>query len=201
MKEKGNFGKAFDELLHGKDEAHAGVDAPTETVHGFDPEPSAAHIAAVMGAQTQAPRQSAEATITSDMVIKGSVTSASNINVFGTILGDVGCENDMIVSGHIEGNISARSFQLVSGSINGDIIAKSMVDLAQGSSVNGNISAERISVDSKVTGNLNASNVVRLNANAVIDGNIKAGSISIQEGAELKGNLDIHKVQEKPETI
>jgi len=201
MKEKSNFGKAFDKLLHGKDEDHETAETGVETVAGFDPEPSAAHIAAVAGAQAQPPRQSAEATITADMVIKGSVTSASNINVFGTILGDVNCENDMVVSGHIEGNINARSFQLVSGSITGDINAKSMVDLAQGSNVNGNITAERVSVDSKVTGNLSASNVVRLNANAVIDGNIKAGSISIQEGAELKGNLDIHKAQEKIEKL
>jgi cytoskeletal protein CcmA (bactofilin family) len=51
-------------------------------------------------------------------------------------------------------------------------------------------------VDSKVTGNLNATQAIRLNGNAIIDGNIKAGSLSIQEGAELKGNVDIHKTHE-----
>lgn len=197
MKERGNFGKAFDELLRGKSEDQGEAEDSDETVSGFDPEPSAAHLAALASAQTPMPRQTPDATITADMVIKGSVTSASNINVFGTILGDVVCESDMIVSGRIEGNISARSFQLLSGSISGDISAKSLVDIAQGSSVSGNIIAERITVDSKITGNLGASNVVRLNANAVIDGNIKAGSIAIQEGAELKGNLDIHKAQEQ----
>lgn len=197
MKEKSNFTKAFDELLRGKNDDQETSEDSSEPVSGFDPEPSSAHLASMSATSTPTPRQSPEATITADMVIKGSVTSASNINVFGTIFGDVACENDMVVSGHIEGNISARSFQLLSGSISGDINAKSMVDIAQGASVNGNIAAERIIIDSKITGNLSASNVVRLNANAVIDGNIKAGSIAIQEGAELKGNLDIHKTQEK----
>ena len=102
----------------------------------------------------------------------------------------------MMVSGRIEGNVSARSLQLVSGMISGDIVAKAMVEISQGASVNGNITAERIMVDSRVSGNLNASGTVRLNANACIDGNIKSAALSVQEGAELKGNIDIHKSSE-----
>jgi cytoskeletal protein CcmA (bactofilin family) len=196
MKEKSNLTKAFDELLHGKSEGEGQEEPQSEIASEFDPQPSAAHLASLNAAAAPSPRQTPEATITADMVIKGSISSASNINVFGTILGDVTCENDMVVSGRIEGNVNARSFQLLSGSISGDIIAKSIVEIAQGSSVNGNITAERIMADSKITGNLNATSVVRLNANAVIDGNIKSGSLAMQEGAELKGNVDIHKVQE-----
>jgi len=198
MYERKGFWQSFDELLHGKEENQESSQAQGEDETKFGPQPSSAHLAALNSVYDASPHQSPEATITSDMVIKGTVTSTSNINVFGTILGDVVCENDMTVSGHIEGNISARSFQLVSGSISGDIVAKSLVEVAQGSSINGNVSAERIIVDSKVTGNLNATQAIRLNGNAIIDGNIKAGSLSIQEGAELKGNVDIHIVHDTP---
>jgi len=200
MKDKGNFSKAFDELLHGKAGEMNLQDSPEEAPPDFSPEPSTAHLAGVSASSAPQIRQSPEATITADMVIKGSITSASNINIFGTVLGDVTCENDMIISGRIEGNINARSFQLLSGSISGDIIAKSIVEISQGATVNGNISAERVMVDSKVTGNISAANVVRLNANAFVDGNIKANTLSVQEGAELKGNVDIHKSQEKAGT-
>lgn len=196
MKEKSNLTKAFDELLRGKSDEEVLSEPQPEIAAEFDPQPSSAHLASLSSASPPSPRQTPEATVTADMVIKGSISSASNINVFGTILGDVTCENDMIVSGRIEGNVSARSFQLLSGSISGDIVAKSTVEIAQGSSVNGNITAERITVDSKITGNLNAASLVRLNVNAFIDGNIKSGAVSIQEGAELKGNVDIHKTQE-----
>jgi cytoskeletal protein CcmA (bactofilin family) len=196
MKEKSNLTKAFDELLHGRSEDDGQQAPQSEIGPEFDPRPSAAQLASLNAAAAPSLHQTPEATITADMIIKGSISSASNINVFGTILGDVSCENDMIVSGRIEGNVSARSFQLLSGSITGDIVAKSIVEIAQGSSVNGNITAERITADSRITGNLNAGSVVRLNANAVIDGNIKSSSLAVQEGAEIKGNVDVHKAQE-----
>lgn len=201
MKEKGNLSKAFDELLHGRSEQdHANppeIDASTEVrvPDRFAPSPSPAYLAGQSQTPVAPVRQS-EAIITSDMVIRGSITSASNISVFGTVLGDVTSESDMMVSGRIEGNVSARSLQLVSGTISGDITAKALVEISQGASVNGNIVAERISVDSRVTGNLIAAATVRLNANACIDGNIKASALSVQEGAELKGNLDIRKAGE-----
>ncbi len=200
MKEKGNLTKAFDELLHGRtDQTSEGMGGSHDTADvpiadTYSPAPSPAHMAGQ--GQTPSPPRQSEAIITSDMVIRGSITSASNISVFGTVLGDVSSESDMMVSGRIEGNVSARSLQLVSGTISGDINAKAMVEIAQGSSVNGNITAERIMVDGCVTGNINAAGTARLNANACIDGNIKASALSVQEGAELKGNVDIRKSAE-----
>ncbi|HOE76809.1 MAG TPA: polymer-forming cytoskeletal protein [Rectinema sp.] len=200
MKEKNNLTKAFDELLHGKSYELENEQPSIDAAHDPDPQPSAAQLASLAASTASPARQSSEATITADMVIRGTICSASNINVFGTVFGDVSCENDMIVSGKIEGNISARSLQLLSGAIIGDIEARSIVEIVQGSTVNGNISAERIAVDSRVIGNLNAAALVRLNANAVIDGNIKSGSLAVQEGCQLKGNVDIHKAEEGEST-
>ncbi|HNP93961.1 MAG TPA: polymer-forming cytoskeletal protein [Rectinema sp.] len=197
MKEKNNLSKAFDELLHGKSDELEDGQRSTDSAPNFDPQPSAAQLASLSALAAPSVRQSPEATITADMVIRGTISSASNINVFGTVFGDISCENDMIVSGKIEGNISARSLQLLSGAITGDIEARSTVEIVQGSTVNGNIAAERIVVDSRVTGNLNATALVRLNANAVIDGNIKASSLAVQEGCQLKGNVDTHKTEEQ----
>ena len=136
-----------------------------------------------------------EAIITTDMVIKGTVSAQSNISIEGTIIGDVSSEGDVVVKGRVEGNVIVHSLSIKAGSIVGDILCSGAIIIAEHSSIDGNIKAEHIDVNGKVTGNLESSGKIILNPHSVIDGNVAAAELSMTEGAELRGNVSVHKTK------
>ncbi len=205
MKRRGNFSKAVEELIgikqnDGEDgeaqEAVAVEEASPQTGYAEGPRDFDGRFGLSGGAVPTVYKSEAStpvAVITEDMVIKGTVNSQANILVEGTILGDVLSEGDCIVRGKIEGNVNLRSLLVEAGSIGGDISAGSAVIIEEKSSIHGNIKAERIEVNGSVTGNLDSETKIVLKSQAVVDGNIKAKELAIQEGAELKGSVNVHK--------
>jgi cytoskeletal protein CcmA (bactofilin family) len=190
VKKHGNFSRAVEDLMSGNisGSGDAGAEAAVEADDREEAENPAPMLRRVG-------EGAVEAVITSDMVIKGTVTSSSNISIAGTILGDVGCEGDIAVRGKIEGNVTVQSLVLQAGTITGDIVSSGAVVVMESSTVNGNIKAERIEVNGKVVGNLDSSAKVILNQRAAIEGNITAEGLSITEGAELKGSVNVHKAE------
>lgn len=136
-----------------------------------------------------------EAVITSDMVIKGTVSAQSNISIEGTIVGDVSSEGDVVIKGRVEGNVIVHSLSIKAGSIVGDIVCSGAIIIAEHSSVDGNIKAEHIDVNGKVTGNLESTGKIILNPHSEIEGNVAAAELSMTEGAELRGNVSVHKAR------
>lgn len=191
MKKHGNFSQAFEELVNGKvGESDAG-EAEVAQPGDLGPVPAAARFPEVRHVEEKL----REAVITADMVIKGTVTSSSNIAISGTILGDVSSEGDIVIQGKVEGNVVAHSLVVQAGTITGDINSSGSVVIVENSTVNGNIKADRIEVNGKVAGNLDSAAKVTLNSHAVIDGNIVAAGLLMMEGAELKGNVNVHKTE------
>ena len=196
MKKHGNFSQAFEELVNGKtgesesEEAEAGLPG-TERPNLSEPGAASVRFPEVRHVEEGL----REAVITVDMVIKGTVTSSSDIAISGTILGDVNSEGDIVVRGKVEGNVVAHSLVVQAGTIAGDISSSGSVLIVENSTVNGNIKADKIEVNGKVTGNLDSAAKVTLNSHAVVDGNIAAAGLLMMEGAELKGNVNVHKAE------
>jgi cytoskeletal protein CcmA (bactofilin family) len=190
MKKNGNFSQAFAELVGGKTGGSETEDGENSGSDVAEPNP-ATRFPEVRHVEESLH----EAVITADMVIKGTVNSSSNISISGTILGDVGSEGDIVVMGKVEGNVTAHSLVVQAGTITGDITSSGAVIIVENSTVNGNIKAERIEVNGKVTGNLDSAAKVTLNSHAAVDGNVAAAGLAMMEGAELKGNVNVHKTE------
>jgi len=204
MKKQGNFSRAIEELMNGKlagsDTDNGQVGAATAEIGQAEaleadelapPRPD--FTASSMNAVHRIDPRAAEAVITEDMIIKGTINSSANISIAGTILGDVSSEGDVLVRGKIEGNVTAHSLSIQAGTICGDIISSGTVVIAENSSVDGNVKAERIEINGKVVGNLESATKIILNQRSVIEGNIAAMELSMSEGAELKGNVNVRK--------
>ncbi|MHB0895991.1 MAG: bactofilin family protein [Spirochaetales bacterium] len=204
MKKQGNFSRALDELMNGKlsgSDADNGQTAAATAELGeaealgseelVPPRPD--FTASSMGSVHRIDPRAAEAVITEDMVIKGTLNSSANISIAGTILGDVSSEGDVVVRGKIEGNVTVHSLSIQAGTICGDIISSGTVIIAENSSVDGNVKADRIEINGKVVGNLESATKIILNQRSVIEGNIAAMELSMSEGAELKGNVNVRK--------
>ena len=204
MKRQGNFMKAVGELMDGQfaesksgDET-LGDSVSAGAVSGLADEPSARPAGFGFGAAPAASIRRAEAggseaVITADMVIKGTITASANISVFGSIQGDVTSEGDILVKGRIEGNIVARCMTVQEGSIVGDIAASGTVVVAENSSVEGNIKAERIEVNGRIKGNLDSSAKIALRPLSDVEGNVTAAELAMGEGAQLKGAMNVHR--------
>lgn len=131
--------------------------------------------------------------LTSDIVVKGSISSKFDLCISGTIDGDVECDGDVSIFGAVNGNISANNVIMNQAKVTGNIKAKMNITQLAGSSVTGDIDAESVEINGSVNGNINAVGNAVFYAMAHVTGNITAGSIAVKEDAIINGFMHTNK--------
>jgi len=112
-------------------------------------------------------------------------TPASGLAQIGKsviVKGELSGSEDLYVDGQVEGSIALKGNSLTVGP-NGQV--KASVD------------AKGVVVQGKLDGNIQVSDRVELRKSAVVNGDISAQRISIEEGAFLKGKVDIQRTDQK----
>ena len=112
-------------------------------------------------------------------------TTASGLAQIGksvVIKGELSGSEDLYLDGHVEGSIALKGKSLTVGP-NGQ--------------VKGSVEGKGVVVQGKLDGNILASDRVELRKSAVVNGDISAQRISIEEGAFLKGKVEIHRSDSK----
>ncbi len=94
------------------------------------------------------------------------------------IKGELSGSEDLYVDGNVEGKIELRSHSLTIGP-NGNVKA--------------DISAKTVVIQGKLDGNVSASERVDLRKSAVMTGDVTTQRIAIEEGALLKGKVDVQR--------
>lgn len=94
------------------------------------------------------------------------------------IKGELSGSEDLYLDGQVEGSIELRDHSLTVGP-NGVVKA--------------NVSAKGVIVQGKLDGSIIASDRVELRQSAVVTGDLATQRISIEEGAFLKGKVDVQK--------
>lgn len=94
------------------------------------------------------------------------------------IKGELSGSEDLYLDGQVEGSIELRDHSLTVGP-NGVVKA--------------NVSAKGVIVQGKLEGSITASEKVELRQSAVVTGDLATQRISIEEGAFLKGKVDVQK--------
>jgi len=93
------------------------------------------------------------------------------------IKGQVSCEGDLYIDGQVEGSVDPKGGRLTIGP-DGRLKA--------------NVNARAVVVQGKLEGNIQASERVDIRESAVVVGDIATQSISIEEGAHIKGSIEVH---------
>ncbi len=94
------------------------------------------------------------------------------------IKGELSGSEDLVIDGRVEGTIDLRNHSLTvgpSGNLKAGVTAKTIV------------------IQGKVDGSLTASDRLDLRKSAVVTGDLTTQRIAIEEGAFLKGKVDIQK--------
>jgi cytoskeletal protein CcmA (bactofilin family) len=94
------------------------------------------------------------------------------------IKGELSGSEDLYVDGKVEGKIELRNHSLTVGP-NGNVAA--------------DVSAKSVVIQGKLDGSVIASDRVELKKSAVVNGDVTTQRIAIEEGAFLKGKVDIQK--------
>ncbi len=118
------------------------------------------------------------------MPIFGSKEKVKKIEeaAIGTIIGE---------SSKVIGNLEGKDGLRIDGVVEGEIKIESLVVIGKKGVVRGNITSTNLSVLGKVEGDINCTEKVELLSSAHIKGNISAARVELQDGAVLKGKVDI----------
>ena len=94
----------------------------------------------------------------------------------------------------IKGELSGSEDLYLDGQVEGSILLKgNNLTVGPNGQVKANVDAKGVTVQGKLEGNLHASDKVELPKSAVVMGDIATQRIAIEEGAYLKGKVDISK--------
>jgi cytoskeletal protein CcmA (bactofilin family) len=102
----------------------------------------------------------------------------ANIGKSVVIKGELSGSEDLYVDGNVEGKIELRNHRLTVGP-NGNVKA--------------DVSAKAVVIQGKLDGTVNASERVELRKSAVVTGDVTAQRIAVEEGAFLKGKVEVQK--------
>lgn len=129
--------------------------------------------------------------ICQDVHLLGNLTSKDDLQMSGTIQGDIVSTKHIHVDGNVNGNLSCHSLELHNARIKGDIVCTSDAIIREGTSIMGNVTADNLTIGGYVEGNLMIKGALHLLKSASIQGTIEASSLESDKGAILKGQCTI----------
>lgn len=211
MSKDNNFTRAVKELLGEKENAEntsvKEAAAPSDSVASKPEAPSFTPTYTRTGAQSKeytppapefvpdflAPQDlpQGETYINCDTIITGSIKAKTDVKNEGTVTGDIITEKNVCITGKVDGNVEGESAQVMGGYVIGNITVKRDVSNDFASIIIGDIVADNFSSDGKVKGNIKVENAVSLKSNAIVCGNVSSRKLSVQDGAVIKGNVQI----------
>ena len=99
-------------------------------------------------------------------------TIGSSIKIKGEIIG----AEDILIEGELEGQVS---------------FPENMVVIGESGKLEANVSAKVIKVNGQVSGDLHGKEQVVVHASGHVRGNIVAPRVTLEDGAKLKGTIDM----------
>ena len=98
----------------------------------------------------------------------------------------------------IKGEITGSEALYVDGRIEGKItLTDNRVTIGRNGIVQADITAREVIVMGKVTGNLECSDRVDIRSEGVVHGNVLTERVSVEDGAVLKGGIEVRSGQQK----
>lgn len=149
----------------------------------FYSQPSAAETGAQ---QSMGAPAAVVSVIAPDMAIMGNLSSNTDVNVCGRIIGNVVCGGSVIVGGDVEGDISASEIEIY-GSVSGNISVSGKITIGNGAHVKGNMVAHDIYTSGLSEGDIKVEGRALFQSTAIIDGNVYAKTFEMNGGAKIKG--------------
>lgn len=94
----------------------------------------------------------ANTVISADVSIEGTITSKGNIQINGTLTGDLTCKatSEIGAGATIKGNIESASTTIL-GNVTGNVSSNDKIEFKTGAKISGDIKSKRLTVEDGVT--------------------------------------------------
>ena len=130
----------------------------------------------------------ATTSIYANMTLKGRIDCYGDMEVIGSLLGDVDCARYLRVSGYVEGMVSSRDMMITEGgSVKGKLDIGCECEIR--GMLEGEVKAENVVISGTVRGTVRARSNVRLMDGGRVIGDVTCGSLSADRGGVIEGNL------------
>lgn len=93
-------------------------------------------------------------------------------------------------STRVTGQVSGEGALRVEGQVRGDVSVTGDAEIAQGGSVEGNVTAASVDVGGTLLGDVHSSGPVAIRSSAVVRGELRGSEISIEPGSRVSVRLD-----------
>ena len=123
--------------------------------------------------------------------IVGDIKSDSDIEMLGTVTGNISTVGNVKINGKQVGDVQGSGVDLISCMVRGNLSASDTVSIDSESVLVGDIKCGSLTVDGKLKGNVHVMGNVNCQNNAVILGDISSTTISVSSGAKLCGKIEI----------
>lgn len=155
------------------------------------------------GSEPDSPYYETEETtvISRNTIIDGNIRSFANINIDGSVKGDVTITKNINVTGKVVGDIQCNNSVMTGASMQGNIVSKGQVQMDRDSLILGDISAQYLDLNGKIKGNVDVGGKAEFKTDAVILGNITASTITVLDGATIQGYVNTTFLQESSSSI
>ncbi|MBQ6655267.1 MAG: polymer-forming cytoskeletal protein [Erysipelotrichaceae bacterium] len=130
----------------------------------------------------------ATTSIYANMTLKGQIDCYGDMEVIGSLFGDVDCARYLRVSGYVEGMVISRDLMIdTNGTIKGKLDIGCDCEIR--GIMDGEINAENVVVSGTIKGNVRARSNVRLMDGGRVIGDVVCGSLTADKGGVIEGNL------------
>lgn len=124
-------------------------------------------------------------------VINGNIEMTGNLEMYGSIHGDIQSDSRVHLCGEVEGNITVNELDAKDSYVEGNISCTNNVNIRENTVILGNIDANNLEVDGAIQGNLDIKGNITVGAKAIVDSDIKAKTIMVTNGAAINGKCSL----------
>ncbi|HHT62717.1 MAG: bactofilin family protein [Bacillota bacterium] len=136
--------------------------------------------------------------ISKSTIIQGNITTNSDLIIEGEVEGNIESKNCVVITGKQSGDIKCKNAEIKKAHINGNISVLDFINIEEGSTIVGDLSATSCKVDGRIEGNVDVKSDINIFKDAFIKGNVSASSISVENGAIIQGYINV-KCENKQE--
>ena len=183
MSAKENFGKAAYELFGIGSET---TKQPAENIETA--EPTAKQPVRTETVETKAAQPAVHKT-----GVNCTIKTTGDIEIIGSYDGDIIAGGRVTLHGSHTGSISAQTIELLDCTINGDVSIEQKLIIGENAAINGSVCAGELDCAGTINGDAAVNGRVSLRSTADIRGNVRAVKMNMEEGAQIKGGIEIRQ--------
>lgn len=128
--------------------------------------------------------------ISKNTVIDGNVRSLANMQVDGSIKGNVETTRDIDMTGKVVGDVMCNNASMNSAAMQGNMNIKGKMRMDRDTILIGDLTSQYADVNGRIRGKLEIAGKAELKRDAIVFGDINASTIAVTDGAIIQGYVN-----------